>query len=612
MNTQLYELLEEYEKTPGKEIEAEIKTELSPFKAGSIAIAQINSVIGDFKSNAKKIIKYINLAQSAEAELLIFPEYALCGYPVSDLVQKHPQIVRENEKYLKVISKSIKNTSVIIGFLKEENGEIFSALALLQNGEIKDILKKPLPSTYCDFNACKCYETQETSKIFEISGRKYLVSLSHNIKITQQPDAIIDCAVTPIRTQKEKCAKKLFTEKLNTPLIFVNQTGAIDNISFEGASRCYDKNGELLARLKPFEEQFSIINIDKNLGKIYALYKEQAPITGFSLDYEDDLERTYKIVIQGIKDYFKKNGLKRAVLGLSGGLDSTVCAVLLTDALGSENVYGISMPSSITSQASKSDAEILAKNLGINYSVMPIKNIVQVINGDFQPLFSEMEKNWNSRYSQSFTMDNIQARTRAVILWGMSNEFKECIPIATSDKSELYMGYATINGDMSGGFAPIADVTKTKLFALAKWLNKNGTVKNAIPESIIQKRPSAELAINPETNKPLLAEEALMPYEFLDEIIWRFENKKENFEDMLSSDFIYEKEHQISKEQKTIWLERFYSRMKGAAYKLSIFPPTVLVDSYSINKNEYRQPICSSRMNYKQMSEEEITKLLND
>ena len=169
------------------------------------------------------------------------------------------------------------------------------------------------------------------------------------------------------------------------------------------------------------------------------------------------------------------------------------------------------------------------------------------------------------------------------------------------------MGYATINGDMSGGFAPIADVPKTKLFALARWLNKNRTVKDAIPEAIILKKPGAELAIDPKTGKPLIAEDALMPYEFLDEIIWRIENRKEYYQDMLNSEFLYEKKNNVSKEQKIQWLDKFYRRMSTALYKWSILPPSVIVDSRSINKYDYKQPITSSRINYKGYSEEEIT-----
>ena len=194
-----------------------------------------------------------------------------------------------------------------------------------------------------------------------------------------------------------------------------------------------------------------------------------------------------------------------------------------------------------------------------------------------------------------------------MFLWGISNEFGRCLPIATSDKSELYMGYATINGDMSGGFAPIADVPKTKLFALARWINENREVKNAIPESVILKKPGAELAIDPKTGKPLIAEDALMPYEFLDEIIWRIENRKEYYQDMLNSEFLYEKKKKVPKEQKIEWLDKFYRRMSTALYKWSILPPSVIVDSRSINKYDYKQPITSSRINYKGSTKEEIT-----
>ena len=331
----------------------------------------------------------------------------------------------------------------------------------------------------------------------------------------------------------------------------------------------------------------------------------------FTLEYESDLERTYKTIIQGIRDYFKKCGFKRAVLGLSGGLDSSVCAVLLADAIGRENVFGVSMPSHITSTESKSDAERLASNLGINFTEAAIRPMIDTTTECLEHLFAAVEKKWDGRYKESFTPDNIQARSRAMFLWGISNEFSSCIPIATSDKSELYMGYATINGDMSGGFAPIADVPKTKLFAFARWLNENRTEKNSIPESVIMKRPGAELAIDPKTGKPLIAEDALMPYEFLDEIIWRVENKNEGYYDLLNAEFVYEKNNSISREQKIEWLDKFYRRMSTALYKWSILPPSVIVEARSINKSDYRQPITSGRINYKGVKEDYIEKTLS-
>jgi NAD+ synthetase len=238
--------------------------------------------------------------------------------------------------------------------------------------------------------------------------------------------------------------------------------------------------------------------------------------------------------------------------------------------------------------------------------------VVDCIDNSLKGIFKKVESKWDNRYKNSYTADNIQARSRAVFLWGISNEFSKTLPIATSDKSELYMGYATINGDMSGGFAPIADVTKTKLFSLAKWLNKNRPQKNVIPLNIIHKKPTAELAINPKTGKTLIAEDALMPYEFLDEIIWRIENKKEHYYDMLNSEFLYEKHKKIPKELKIEWLDKFYGKMSNALYKWSILPPSVIVDSHSINKYDYKQPITSSHINYKGISKKKISKKIKE
>ena len=208
-------------------------------------------------------------------------------------------------------------------------------------------------------------------------------------------------------------------------------------------------------------------------------------------------------------------------------------------------------------------------------------------------VFKKVETKWCDRFEASLTNYNIKARSRATILWGIANEFPKAMPIATSDKSELYMGYATINGDMSGGFAPIADVTKTKLFALARWLNRNRLSRNAIPEAILTKPPGAELAIDPKTGKPLLAEDALMPYEFLDEVIWRLENLHQSKEEMLSETFLYETKHNTQKATKIAWLDKFFRRMQTALFKWSIMPPAPIVDARSINKTEYNQPITS-------------------
>jgi len=601
-------LAEKYFSAENKnEIEEELKKLLFPNSAG---LAQINPKAGDIGYNSRKIVEYINFAQNIGLDLVVFPELVLTGFPLENSIENHPLIADEGIKWLNEIAKITTKTTALVGFVEPCGGKFYDSVGVLSDGKVLDIIRKSVIPEHVEFNDYNIFAPSEIkNKIIEIKGIKYQILIGDNYdNVDTNADVLINICAEPTRIKNELLKHNLLSSvasKYSLPLIYVNQVGATDRASFDGTSRVFDKDGKLFACAKSFEEQFLIVNPCKNFGKIYpsGILSAQSE-NQFSLDYEPDMERTYRTLIQGIKDYFGKTGFKRAVLGLSGGLDSTVCAVLLVDALGKENVFGVSMPSKITSQTSKDDAQVLARNLGIGFTVAPIKDMFDTTNNCLQNLFTEVEKHFDNRYKQSFTADNIQARSRAMFLWGVSNEFGSCLPIATSDKSEAYMGYATINGDMSGGFAPIADITKTKLFALARWLNKNREQKDAIPQSVIEKRPGAELAINPKTGKPLIAEDALMPYEFLDEVIWRIENKKENYHDMLKSEFLYEKTHELTKEQKTQWLDKFYRRMSTALYKKSIMPPHVIVDSPSYNS---KQPITSCGINYKGTPQEEIS-----
>lgn len=603
----------------------------------SLVLAQTNPVSGDVQGNALKASKWIKWANRLNVESVIFPEMFLVGYPIGDFIDKFPIVVEENEEWLKALAGMSGKVKIIIGFVQKNTNKTgkkyYNALAVLQNGKITNVIRKSLLPTYAEFNDYRHFEpapVESKNRIIETNGRRaglivcedgwndfdffeknlYATDPVEMVIKEQHPDYLINCSSSITRAKKEQLKHNMLSfaaKKHGVPIVYVNQVGSNDNISFEGASRVYDSSGNLIAMAKSYEEQFFIVNpFSPEQNEINplprGLEKTLTSQKAFTLDHEPDLERTYLTIIQSIKDYFKKTGFKRAVLGLSGGLDSTVCAVLLSDALGSENVLGISMPSKITSEESKNDAKKLAENLGINFCEISIKDMYDTTREKFDNVFSTVQKRWDCRYKECFTNDNIQARSRALILWGIANEFQSTLPIATSDKSELYMGYATINGDMSGGFAPIGDVSKTKLFALAKWLNKNRNIKNAIPEEIIAKRPGAELAINPKTQKPLLAEEALMPYEFLDEIIWRVENLQQSVTDMMNEKFLYESKEKISAEQKMQWLKKFFNRMSCALYKWTIMPPSPIVDARSINKAEYRQPIVSAKINYQKTS----------
>ena len=304
----------------------------------------------------------------------------------------------------------------------------------------------------------------------------------------------------------------------------------------------------------------------------------------FDINYENEIENIYQKIINETKNYFNKYGFKKAVLGLSGGLDSTISAVILADILGQENVYSIFMPSTLTTTESKVDAEALVENLGINYQVIPIKNLVENYKKEISPLFETFENTGLQRFEIPYTMDNIQARIRANLIWAVSNEFKNTIPIATSDKSECYMGYATINGDMSGGFCPLADVLKTQLFALGNWINKKRG--NVIPENILKKPPMAELAINPKTGEILKAEEALMPYPFMDEVIFRLEELGQTLGEMMNEEFYFEKENKIPTDIKKQYLEKFAYRAKSAVFKWGLLPEVAKINEKSLNKPE--------------------------
>ena len=522
-----------------------------------IALAQLNPIPADIKYNKNKIIETI---QSINADLLVFPQNFIYGDDNFKMIEKFKFVSEQINYALNEISKIAKYPILL--------SLPYDKFVLIENHKINKV------TTF-----------QIKNKTFKI-----LTELQNS----NEADYLIYSKSLISRTNSEFFRNKELSEfahNQNKNLIYINQVGATDSKVYDGLSRFINQNGETITLAKAFEEDI-LYNISNNVKNEYL---PTTNLDSFSLNYENDLKRTYMAAKLAIKDYFSKNGFKQAVLGLSGGLDSTICAVLLADALGNKNVLGVLMPSKLSSNSSIIDANELAKNLNINYITAPIKTYHEVFNEGFENIFNEISVNWHNRYTNSFTQDNIQARSRAMILWGIANEYSATLPIATSDKSECYMGYATINGDMSGGYAPIMDITKTKLFALGHWMNKNREIKNAIPENILKKPPGAELAIDPNTGETLKAEDALMPYEFMDEVIWRIENFNQSIDNMMQNEFIYEKNNIIDKDTKKQWLEKFYKRMNSAIYKWYISPPSPIMDSYSINRNN--QAI-TSNLNY--------------
>lgn len=527
-----------------------------------VLLAQLNPIPADINHNKNKIIEVLN---NNNADLVVFPKYFIYGYHNFDMLNKFHFIAEQIKDALVEIQNYAKNYALISSY----DGNYLISKSKIEKVETFEI----------------------NNKTFEIVENEEIKSKSDNL-------IYLDLSISKTNSEYFR-NKKLnnLVKSENKNLYYLNQVGAIDEYVYDGMSRIINNEGATIAQASAFSEDLLEIGQIKENE-----YLKPVNLENFSLNYENDLKRTYKSIILAIRDYFSKNGFKQAVLGLSGGLDSTICAVLLADALGKENVLGVSMPSKLTSDESKFDGKILADNLGINYIEAPIKNYHEVFSSGFSEIFNDVSKHWCNRYTSSFTQDNIQARSRAMILWGIANEYGSTLPIATSDKSETYMGYATINGDMSGGFAPILDVTKTKLFALARWMNENREYKNAIPESIILKPPGAELALDPNTGKTLKAEDALMPYEFMDEVIWRIENLNQSIDNMMQNTFLYEKKNILNKDTKKLWLEKFFKRMNCAIYKWYISAPSPIVDNHTINKAIYKQPIVSN-LNYLKQKE---------
>ena len=526
-----------------------------------IVLAQINTVAGDIRNNKDKIINCINKAKENNADLIIFPKYVLTGYPFGDILKRHCSLFKLQDKAIQEIIEASKNIITVINYA-DLNGD--NQISIIKDSAI----------------------IEETT--FEINGETFGIGFSSEV------ETLIKCTSDESRNGVEFERNKLYSALAKgsaSKVIYVNQVGYGDNRVFDGSSRIYNEQGELVVRAKTFEEDFVLVeNYQGKIEPIPTGMEKEIDIEEFDLNYVNDLERTYKSLVFAIKEYFAKNGFTKAVLGLSGGLDSTISAVLLADALGKENVWGISMPSRITSNESKNDAVVLAKNLGINFMEIPLAPALDTTKTMLEKTFENVR---TEKYAQSTTIENLQARTRATILWSVSNEFKQMLPIATSDKSEAYIGYATVNGDMSGGFAPLLDVTKTKLFALGHFMNRFREEKNAIPQSILEKPPGAELKINPKTGKTVCAEEDNMPYPFLDEIIWKVENFGYGAEELMSHKFHYEKSNELSQEQKQEWINKFYWKMKCAIYKWHIIPPTVITDINSISSVEYYHPIIS-------------------
>ena len=492
-----------------------------------IALAQINPTIGDFARNTQKIMAAIERAKGLSCDLIVFSELVISGYPPRDLLEKR-DFIQANLIHLQNLVTSIKGIGVICGLVDENPGKEgnlhYNSAVLFDNGKILHQVHKRLLPTYDVFDERRYFEPGTEYSSFLYKDRRIGLSICEDIwndkdffsrrrypvdpverMIKEGANLLINIAASPYYVTKREFKWDMFqgiAKKYNVPLLYVNQVGGNDSVLFDGISLAFDSKGQMCARARDFEEDMAIFDTNTQKGDIH-------PIS------ESDTQSLLNALIMGTRDYVRKCGFSKALVGLSGGIDSALTAYIAVQALGRENVIVIFMPSQYTAQENFEDTEKLARNLGIKLFQIPIQGIFGKFLEELSPLFQDV--------ATEVTGQNIQARIRGTILMGISNKFG-CLLLSTGNKSELAVGYCTLYGDMSGGLAVISDVPKTMVYRITRLINKEQEV---IPETIIQKPPSAEL-------KPdQLDQDDLPSYDVLDGILKAFIEDKKAAEEII-------------------------------------------------------------------------------
>jgi len=494
-----------------------------------ICLAQINPTIGAFKQNAGKICKSINAARKQGADLVIFPEMSVVGYPPKDLLE-FSGFVDSNLKALEEIKSSTYGIAAIVGFVDrnvEQRGKaLHNAAAYIKNRKIVSRHYKSLLPTYDVFDEDRYFEPTHNISIAKISGRKFGISICEDAwgadavwpgtihhkdpvecMINQGAEIIINISASPFTIGKQDARLKMLTghaKRYNVPIVFVNQVGGNDDLVFDGNSLVINKKGVVVDRASGFKEDLLMVEFkgsDVNAGesKLRADKKKTRCVAG-----EGNVESVYKALVLGTRDYVKKCGFKKAVIGLSGGIDSAVTAVIAVKALGSKKMLGVTMPSSFSSKGSVEDSVVLAEKLGIDCQVIPIKSIYNAYTKTLSGIFAGLPFD--------VTEENLQARIRGKILMAISNKHGYLV-LTTGNKSELAVGYCTLYGDMCGGLAVISDIPKTMVYDLAEYINRR---KEIIPVDTIEKPPSAELRPNQKD------QDSLPPYDVLDGVLMAY------------------------------------------------------------------------------------------
>lgn len=542
-----------------------------------IGFAQLNPTVGDLSGNFERISRaYENLVAQG-AELILTPELAITGYPPQDLIFKS-RFVPENLLAVERLHERVGSVPLLVGFVDRNEGRgkpFHNAAALLEKGKpVRKTYKSLLP-TYDVFDEDRYFEPATHVEAFDLGGRKIGVTICEDIwtehylphplydvepvrgLIDQGAEIILNLSASPFTLHKPAIRHEMVASLARTyhrPICYCNAVGGNDQLVFDGSSIAVNSAGNLIAQLDGFREQQAVI--DTNTTASIPFDEGKTP------------EVVFAALSLGVRDYLRKCGFRTAVLGLSGGIDSAVTAVIAVDALGAENVTGVAMPSPFSSRGSVEDAAALARNLGIKYLEMPIAESFKVFKSQFKEIFKGLP--------EDTTEENMQPRLRAMTLMALSNKFGHIV-LSTGNKSELAVGYCTIYGDMAGGLAVISDVPKTTIYEIARWINSDyakrlGKKGELIPASTIEKPPSAELKPN-QTDQ-----DTLPPYDILDEILRLYVEENLSARDIISHGF----------DEKTVrWVQR---RVDLNEYKREQAAPGLKVTSRAFGVGR-RMPI---------------------
>jgi NAD+ synthase/NAD+ synthase (glutamine-hydrolysing) len=480
-----------------------------------IALGQINPTVGDFSGNSRKIIDFANRAKVAGAELIVFSEMCVCGYPARDMVER-PAFIRRNQETVEKIAHATRGIAVLCGFVtpaKAETGKsVMNSAALLADGKIQFQQSKMLLPTYDVFDEQRNFAPAEKQELVRFGDRNVALTICEDAwndkhfwprrlysvdpvetLIKAGGDFVVNMSASPFHIGKPQLREDMLTTIArtdNVPVLFVNQVGGNDSVVFDGSSMVIAPSGEIVARARSFEEDLIYYDTEAGRGEIHPQMHGRE-------------ESAYHALVLGTRDYVQKTGFGQAIIGLSGGIDSALVAAIAVDALGAKNVIGFGMPSEYSSQHSLDDAKALADALGIQYAVIPIKEMFATFRKTLAPEFKGMP--------EDITEENMQSRIRGMILMALSNKLRTLV-LSTGNKSEYAVGYSTLYGDMAGALAVISDVPKTLVYKLSRYVNcKAG--REVIPRSTLEKEPSAEL--RPEQKDT----DSLPPYEVLDQIL---------------------------------------------------------------------------------------------